>query len=146
MKQTKTWDASQLRPVFRKARTRFTTQREAIWRFFARSPGGFTITDAVAKLKAKGIGLATVYRTVTLLEKLDLLRHVHDKGLEHRFIATQPGHFHPLVCRSCGHVVEFDACGLSAVERSLSAKTGFHVEGHYVEIYGTCAECTGGRK
>jgi Fe2+ or Zn2+ uptake regulation protein len=146
MKRSDTQDISQLRDAFRSAGTRLTPQRSAVWRLFTGDPAGFSIAGAAAKLKSKGIGLATVYRTVSLLEKLDFLRHVHDEGLEHRFVATQPGHRHSLVCRSCGKVVEFEACDLSVVERLLKAETGFRVEGHYLEIYGTCATCAGGSK
>lgn len=135
-----------MREAFRSSGTRLTAQREAVWRLFAGNPAGFTIADAVTKLKPKGIGLATVYRTIALLEKLDFLRHVHAEGLEHRFVATQPGHRHSLVCRSCGKVVEFEACGLSVVERMLTAETGFRVEGHYLEVFGTCSICREGRK
>jgi len=145
MKRPKTSDAAQLREAFHNAGTRLTAQREAVWRLFGDNPAGFTIAAAAAKLRSKGIGLATAYRTVALLEKLDFLRRVHAEGLERRFVATQPGHRHSLVCRSCGKVVEFEACGLSVVERLLTAETGFHVEGHHLEVFGTCANCREGR-
>lgn len=122
-----------------------TPQREAVWRLFAAGEGGLSIVDAAAALRRRRIGLATVYRTVTLLERLGLLCHVHAEGLEHRFVATRPGHRHSLVCRSCGKVVEFDACGMAVVERMLTAETGFQVEGHYLEVYGTCAACVRAR-
>jgi Fe2+ or Zn2+ uptake regulation protein len=141
MKRAHTWDSSKLRQAFRDSGTRFTAQRETVWKLFAGSPGGFTIAQAVEKLTPRGIGLATVYRTVALLESRDFLHHVHAEGLEHRFVATQPGHLHPLVCRSCGRVTEFESCGLSVLERLLTAETGFRVEGHYLEVYGTCASC-----
>lgn len=100
-----------------------------------------TITEAVEALEPEGIGLSTVYRTVSLLEDLGLLRRVHDLKGEHRYIAGRPGHSHPLVCRSCGTVVQFESCGMGVVERMLAAETGFKIEGHEIEVHGVCPAC-----
>jgi Fe2+ or Zn2+ uptake regulation protein len=120
---------------------RLTTQREQAWRTFREHPSGLTITEAVEELEPHGIGLSTVYRTVALFEELGLLKRVHDASGEHRYVAGRPGHFHPLVCRSCGTVVEFEACGMELISKQLSRETGFTIEGHELEVHGTCPAC-----
>ncbi len=127
--------------VFRKAGARFTRQREAVWRLFKGKARGLTIPEAAKALKRKGVGPATVYRTAALLEGLGLLRRVHDAGGERRFVASRPGHYHALVCRSCGQVVDFEGCDLSLLERVLTTETGFRIEGHHLEVFGLCASC-----
>lgn len=135
-----------LRRAFGEAGLRFTTQRQAVWRLFSRSRRGLSVAEAVRALRKKSVGQATVYRTVAVLERLGFLRRVHDGNRDHRFVAAAPGHVHHMVCRGCGAVVEFDACGMPVLERLLAAETGFAVEGHYLEVYGKCSGCRGEAK
>ena len=119
-----------------------TAQRREIWDYFASKTRGYTIADAIEALAARGIGRATIYRTVELFERLRLLTIVHDGAGKPRYGAVCPGHAHALVCRNCHAVVEFDDCDLTMLEKLLSAKTGFAIQGHHLEIYGTCPTCT----
>lgn len=134
-------DREILTSAFKDAGVRLTSQREQVWETFREYPGGMTITEAVVELEPHGIGLSTVYRTVALFEQLGLLKRVHDQTGEHRYVAGRPGHFHPLVCRSCGVVVEFEACAMEQVEQQLRRDTGFTIEGHDLEVHGTCPKC-----
>jgi Fe2+ or Zn2+ uptake regulation protein len=38
-------------------------------------------------------------------------------------------------------VIEFEECGLQAVEQLLAERFNFAVEGHLVEFYGRCQNC-----
>lgn len=134
-------DRELLAAAFKGAGVRLTSQREQAWRTFREHPSGLTITEAVTELEPHGIGLSTVYRTVALFEQLGLLKRVHDAGGEHRYVAGRPGHFHPLVCRSCGIVVEFEACGIEQIEKQLVRDTGFVIESHELEVRGMCPQC-----
>jgi len=118
-----------------------TPRRAAIWRFFTDHPQGYTIGDAVETLREHGIGQATVYRTVFLLLDLGLLtRFQHPAGKTY-FVATRPGHTHPLICRDCREIVEFDSCDLSVLEKLLTAETGYAIDTHRLEVYGRCPRC-----
>ena len=142
MKSSKDIDsANNLKQSFHNLGHRFTNQRESIWHLFSSAPNGYTIPDAADELKKKGIGHATVYRTVKTLQKLGRLHWVHDENGEHRFVARHASHSHMLACRSCGQVVEFESCNLSLLEKLLALETGFRIEGHDLEIYGLCPGC-----
>lgn len=130
-----------LRKAFNRVGQRFTPQREAVWRLFENQPSGFTIAGATAILGEQGIGQTTVYRTIRALQELGYLQWVHEEGGEHRFVASQPGHCHMLVCRSCKKAVACSDCDLSVLEKLISRETGFLVEGHYLEFFGLCPEC-----
>jgi Fur family ferric uptake transcriptional regulator len=132
----------ELRRRFNQIGLRFTEQREAVWRLFESDPAGFTIPRSVEKLAPRGIGQATVYRTVKALVDLGYLKWVHDRGGEHRFVASKPGHSHLVVCRSCSRVIESSDCDLSVLEKLIATQTGFTVEGHYLEFFGLCPECS----
>lgn len=133
----------ELRRQFNKTGLRFTPQREVVWRLFESDPAGFTISQATAILAPQGIGQATVYRTIKALQELGYLKWVHDQGGEHRFVASRPGHSHMLVCRSCSKAVECGDCDLSVLEKLIAVQTGFSVEGHLLEFFGLCPECSG---
>lgn len=130
-----------IRQGFQDRGWRWTLAREQVCRLFLGSPRGHTIAGAVRALRRLGIGQATVYRTVALMEKIHFLRCVHPDDGEHRYVPWHPGHVHALVCRHCGQAFEFGDCGLQLLEELLSARTGFTIEGHHLEIYGLCAGC-----
>ena len=132
----------ELKVQFNKTGLRFTPQREAVWRVFEGNPTGFTIAQAAAVLALQTIGQATVYRTIRALLTLGYLKKVHDQSGEHRFVASRPGHSHMLVCRSCSRAVECSDCDLSVLEKLIAKQTGFAVEGHHLEFFGLCPECS----
>ena len=132
----------ELRHLFNRAGLRFTPQREAIWRLFESNSAGFTVSQAAATLAPQKIGQTTVYRTIRALQDMEYLKWVHAEGGEHRFVASRPGHSHMLVCRSCSKAVECTDCDLSVLEKLIAKQTGFAVEGHHLEFFGLCSECS----
>lgn len=120
----------------------FTRQRRALWEYYAGCSRAATIAEAAEAMKPQGIGQATVYRTVGLLTELGLLVRVQTREGEASFTAIRVGHSHPLVCRVCRKVVDFDGDGdLAYLEKQLEAATGFTIYGHHLEVYGICPEC-----
>ena len=142
MKKNEPLSKEELRRQFNKTGLRLTPQREAVWRLFETYPAGFTISQATVILAPRGIGQATVYRTIKALQDLGYLRWVHDQSGEHRFVASTPGHSHMLVCRCCSRAVECGDCDLSVLEKLIAAQTGFTIEGHHLEFFGLCPECS----
>jgi len=132
----------ELRHQFNRTGQRFTPQREAVWRIFESNPTGFTITQATAILTPQKIGQATVYRTIRALQDMGYLKWIHDQSGEHRYVASRPGHSHMLVCRLCSKAVECSDCDLSVLEKLIARQTGFAVEGHHLEFFGLCPECS----
>lgn len=129
--------------VFSRLGIPFTRQRRAAWEYFAGCGSAATVAEVAEALKPQGIGQATVYRTVALLSELGLLVRVHTREGEASYTAMRVGHSHPLICRVCRKVVDFDGDGdLTYLEKQLEAATGFTIYGHHLEIYGICPECT----
>ncbi len=90
---------------------------------------------------APGIGLASVYRTIDLLNRLGLIKRVHVDDRHRHYAAATEGHGHHLVCRACGRVVEFSECQVEAIVKVLARRTRFVIEGHSIELYGRCPDC-----
>ena len=128
--------------VFRAKGIPFTRQRRLIWDTVAGNDHAVTITEMVEALHEHGIGQATVYRTVALLNELGLLARVQDLRGEICYTAPPIGHSHPLVCGVCRRIVRFDGDGdLADLEPRLAGESGFEIYGHHLEVYGICPEC-----
>jgi Fur family ferric uptake transcriptional regulator len=88
------------------------------------------------------VGLATIYRTLELLEQSGLVRG-HDFGQGFRRFEPMPAqadHEH-LICVRCGRVVEFAHERLQRMLPIIADEHGFQPERHRVEIYGVCQQC-----
>ena len=88
------------------------------------------------------IGLATVYRTVNLLNEIGLIAKLdfHD-GVDRYELITNEHHHHHLICKICGKVIEVEGDFLDDIEEKISKKYEFEIEGHYLKFFGLCNEC-----
>ncbi len=93
------------------------------------------------------VGLASVYRSLELLEGLGLVRRI-DLGDGHaRFEAVGPApedHHHHMVCVRCGHVLPFHDDRLEGALHAAADRLGFAEVDHDVVYRGVCAACRGG--
>ena len=123
---------------------KLTPQRHIVLKVMASSHDHLT-PEAIYKksrLEDTGIGRVTVYRTLDLLSKLNLVCRVHTEGKCQSYMmrrATE--HHHHLVCSRCGRVVDFAGCALEDLEKRLSQETRFDISGHLLEFYGLCPNC-----
>ncbi len=96
------------------------------------------------------IGLATVYRNLELLERLNII-HRFDYGdgqnrYEIRLGMDELHYHHHLICRKCGSIGEFRTDLLETIEERISEETGFAVTDHCLRFFGICADCQGKEK
>ena len=99
---------------------------------------------AAAARPAETINLVTVYRFANLLVDLGLARRVEFGQGYYRYEREEPQegpHHHHLVCRRCGRVEDFHGCDIGDLASRLEAESGFKVERHQLELYGTCPAC-----
>jgi Fe2+ or Zn2+ uptake regulation protein len=142
MKQAASSQAELVEAAFERLGVPLTRQRRRVWGYFSTCSCAATIGEAAEAVAGEGVGQATVYRTVNLLSEMGLLVRVHTAHPEACYTAIGVGHSHPLVCRECRRVVEFDGEGdLSLLERHLEMTTGFRIYGHHLEVYGVCPDC-----
>jgi len=118
---------------------RMTGSRRRVLEALVAAPAHFTVDD-VLRL-AGGVGRATVFRTMKLLQDLNVVcRVLMEDGSLHYRLSTR-GHHHHLVCRNCGRVEDFSTCDVSSLVRDLTRSTEYEIEGHWLEVYGRCASC-----
>ena len=99
-----------------------------------------------AQSQGHRLGLVTVYRTLSLLMDLGLVRRVHMDDGCHAYFPASPGHTHVVVCQDCGRAVEFPGGDdLAALQERVEASTGYHVGDHLLQLEGLCPQCRHGQ-
>lgn len=91
--------------------------------------------------RASGVNISTVYRTLELLEEVDLVKHAHlSHGAPTYHAATAPEHIH-LICRSCGDVTEVEPATVAPLLETLRAEQGFVADVGHLTVFGACSRC-----
>lgn len=94
--------------------------------------------------RGENIGLTTVYRTLQSLASSGLVDTVRtDTGEAAYRRCSGNEHHHHLVCRSCGSAVEVSGFEVEAWAAEVAAAHGFSDVHHTIELFGTCADCSG---
>ena len=124
---------------------RSTAQRRLIIDTFFEGASHMTIEDLLSEVRArdKGIGYATVYRTLKLLAECGVAseRRFGD-GLSRYELADEASTHHDhLICIVCGKIVEFEEPRIEALQDEIASLHGFAISSHKHEMYGTCPEC-----
>lgn len=89
---------------------------------------------------APAVNITTIYRTLDLLEGLDLVRHTH-LGHGAPSYSTQPHEHVHLVCHRCGEVTEIPTEELTELAQRLQAEYGFALDPTHLALSGRCRSC-----
>ncbi len=122
---------------------RLTEPRRAIIAAL-RDAGRFcTATQLHERIIERGVGLASVYRTLELLGEIGLAERRAEVGGEASFLYCSPRHHHHVICTGCGTVREIDAafCPGEETTRAVEAATDFQIARHTLDFHGLCADC-----
>jgi Fur family ferric uptake transcriptional regulator len=82
------------------------------------------------------ISIATVYRTVRLLEEKGILERHDFGGGRARYEPAEHGRHHHLIDIDSGRVVEFADPRHEALAQEIAARMGFELVGHRLELFG----------
>jgi Fur family ferric uptake transcriptional regulator len=119
---------------------RVTPARRAVLAAVLEAGPHFTVGDVCQR--ARGVGRATAFRTMRLLQHLNVLcRVLLDDGSLHYRLNRTRGHHHHLVCTGCGRVEAFTNCAVPALAEEVAKRTDYEIEGHWLEVYGRCRAC-----
>jgi Fur family transcriptional regulator, ferric uptake regulator len=90
------------------------------------------------------IGIATVYRTLLLFEKLNIVYKLNfDDGCSRYELdsGTEDHQHHHLICLKCGKVIEVQLDLLESLESEIQKDKNFTIVDHNVKFYGYCSDC-----
>ncbi len=127
-------------------RYRITAPRRDVAALIAGQSGHFTADDLLraSRRQRLGLGRATIFRSLELLSSLDLVERVDLPSGEHAYVSCEPQHHHHLVCSSCGQAIGVEEGKLDAALRDLGRRTGYQIDSHRLELFGTCPACLAG--
>lgn len=82
------------------------------------------------------ISIATVYRTVKLLEDVNIIERHDFRDGRSRYEAAQEDHHDHLIDLKSGEVVEFHSEEIERLQEQIAEKLGFRLVDHRLELYG----------
>lgn len=121
-----------------------TRQRMLVLEQVYRNHEHFEAEEILKELqnREKRVSRATVYRTLSWLEKCQLIRKI-DLGHGHSHFEHILGHVHHehLYCDKCGKVIEFTDNILESRIKKIAQHYNFTITSHNVQIFGICRNC-----
>ncbi|MBQ8993802.1 MAG: transcriptional repressor [Turicibacter sp.] len=139
---------SKYETMIMKSGSKLTNQRKQILKIIVNNSdehfSAETLYDLVRQVDSS-VGIATVYRTLELFEKLKIVRNVKIKndGVNYYDVIDldEQNHFHHhLICTVCNQIIEI-ADELENYEAFINEKYGFKVTDHDLTLYGVCQSC-----
>lgn len=126
---------------------KLTQQREIILEVFIENRNHHLSAEEVLKYaqsKSKDIGFATVYRSLDLLERMEIVNRVNfgDGRSRYELVHNESKHHHHhLVCINCQRIIEIMDSLLHELEENIGQEHDFLIYDHRLEFYGYCKDC-----
>ena len=123
---------------------KITGPRKAILEVLREHPHPMTNKDIHANLPKGDCDLATIYRSMHMLEELGLVKRFDFGDGVARFELVhddEHGHHHHLICTGCAEVVEIDECFQQELEAAIATRHGYKSVTHKLEFFGLCPGC-----
>ncbi|MDD7182335.1 MULTISPECIES: Fur family transcriptional regulator [Peptostreptococcus] len=127
---------------------KITPQRRAIIEVLIENENSHLSTEEIydkVRVDCPEIGLATVYRTMQLLDEINGISKLNlDDGCtryEINFEGEENHHHHHLICKNCGTIIEVKEDLLDAIEEKVENTYKFEIKDHDLKFYGLCSKC-----
>jgi len=131
--------------LLKKNSLKFTIQREVILETLYNSDEHLTpeslhhlIQDKHPNLKT---GIATVYRTLALLEESSMVTSLSFGAQGKKYELGAKNHHDHMICTECGSITEFVDEQIENRQHKIAEELGFEMTDHSMQIYGNCKEC-----
>lgn len=116
---------------------KMTGQRRTILKILEESEDHPSVETVYARAKDEdaSISIATVYRTLSLLEEMDLIikREFNESFARYD---TNTDHHHHLIDMESGEVIEFKNEELEKIKLRIAHELGYDLLDHRLELYG----------
>jgi Fe2+ or Zn2+ uptake regulation protein len=87
-------------------------------------------------------GIASVYRTLEMLDDLGLIQQIHQPEGCHGIWPALDGHKHHLICKDCGQLLVIEGSDqMAEFISNIENQTGYRIEDHWLQFFGTCKVC-----
>lgn len=116
---------------------KMTGQRRTILKILEETEDHPSVETVYERAKAADstISIATVYRTLSLLEEMDLIvkREFNESFARYD---TNTDHHHHLIDMESGEVIEFKNEELEILKRKIAQELGYELLDHRLDLYG----------
>ena len=116
---------------------KMTGQRKIILNVLEASQDHPSVEEVYARAKDvdSSVSMATVYRTLSLLDEMNLvIKHEFKEGFA-RFEVNEEHHHH-LIDLESGDVIEFQSEKLEKLKEEIARELGYELVDHTLELYG----------
>jgi Fur family ferric uptake transcriptional regulator len=124
---------------------KFTIQREVILDELYNSNEHLTPEELYNLIQQKHpdlkTGIATVYRTLSLLEDSDIVTSLSFGSQGKKYELGAKDHHDHMICTKCGAITEFVDEQIEERQHKIAEELGFKMEDHSMQIYGVCKKC-----
>jgi len=129
---------------------KFTIQREVILEMLYNSDEHLTPEGLHHLIQEKhpelGTGIATVYRTLSLLEDSEMVTSLSFGAQGKKYELGAKDHHDHIICTSCGNITEFVDEEIERRQKEITQSLGFVMQEHSMQIYGICKNCQSNSK
>ncbi|ABR33290.1 MULTISPECIES: Fur family transcriptional regulator [Clostridium] len=140
-------DMNALKEDLKKKGYKLTPQRRSIVDTIIENEGQHLTAEEIydsVKKSCPEIGLATVYRTILLLEELGVISRLdlNDGCSRYEIVHSNETHrHHHLICNICHKVLEVQDDLLEDLESGIEKQYKFKILDHSLKFFGVCDEC-----
>ena len=127
-----------LKEVLQKEGLRFTRQRLAVWTEIGISRKHRDADDIYISIRSKGVKVsrATVYRTIDVLVKNELVRKLDVGDGKNRFESKiDEEHHDHMICLETGNIIEFYNSRLEQLQEKIALDNGYELVRHVHQLF-----------
>jgi Fur family ferric uptake transcriptional regulator len=123
---------------------RLTPQRKVILEMLHQTDEHITAEIIYDRVRARipRANKSTIYRTLELLKKLNLVAETNLGGNSVCYHHIEQAHHHHLVCQECGAIIDLDESVVSPFKDALLREYGFIANLRHLAIFGRCVKCS----
>ncbi len=136
-----------LKEKFHQFGYKYTEQRQLVLDVLLEHPDLHLSNEDVCeylKQKKINIGQSTIYRTLIMLEKMQIVRRVdlNDGLARYELFDHDENHaHHHLICMKCGSITDIKNDLLEDLEQQILHDYNFEVKDHCLKFFGLCENC-----
>ncbi len=136
---------SDFKALLKRNTLKFTIQREVILETLYNSDEHLTPESLHNLMQEKfpnlNTGIATVYRTLSLLEDSNMVTSLSFGAQGKKYELGAKNHHDHLICTECGNIAEFVDEQIEQRQQDIADKLNFKMTDHSMQIYGICKDC-----
>lgn len=131
--------------LLKKNNLKFTIQREVILETLYNSDEHLSPESLYNLIQEKypqlNTGIATIYRTLTLLEESDIVTSLSFGTQGKKYELGAKDHHDHMICTACGLITEFVDEEIEKRQQAIAKELDFKMTDHSMQIYGICKQC-----